>query len=311
MLLAAVPFGSQLAANEPVRWRVHSAFSEAHQEFGTLAAELALDLAVLSEQDMQLKVFQPGAFAASTAYLTAVSEGRIEAALGSPALHSGRPALALFGGWPAGPTLDGFLNWLNDGGGLALAQQLYRQENIHFLVCGIAPAAHDGWFLHDFNSTGQIAGLPVLADGLAARTLARLGARIVAADGPDFTALLESGEALAVFGSVRGRGYRDQLDARFKHRFAQAWVPAFSVIELLVNLPAWQALSDAQRLMVELTCETRLTRLRALGAGPARDTMPAALQADLTNALALEAAALAENDPDFALVWQQKPQVFR
>jgi TRAP-type mannitol/chloroaromatic compound transport system substrate-binding protein len=101
----------------------------------------------------------------------------------------------------------------------------------------------------------------VIADGLDAKLLARLGVERLVVDPVDFGASLRSGEALAVFSSLRSMGYGEELAVRLKNRYPREWTSPIVGIELLINLQSWNALSAPQRRMIEAVCETRSLRM--------------------------------------------------
>ena len=114
---------------------------------------------------------------------------------GLTALH---PGFAFFAGLPAGTGLPSAeLNaWLVLGGGQLLWDDLARPFGLKTLVAGLSECG-GLWSNVRLEQPSDLAGLPVAAEGLAARVLERLGARPSQVAPNDLGAALARGEVAA------------------------------------------------------------------------------------------------------------------
>ena len=257
LVLAAWPWAA--LANDNVRWRLHSAFETNNTVLGEQAGRLASRLDAVSAGKVQFKVFRPGAFASGAGYFDAVSQGRIEAAFGSPVWHGTRnPALLFFAGWPFGFDAQHYLGWMQDGGGAEAARAIYRRYNIHYMLCGLVPTVSDGWSLQQIDGVERLVDLPVIADGFEARLMQRLGARALPVDTIEFEASLESGEAIAVFAPLRMVGHTERLAGRMKNHYRRSWAAPVNGLELLINLDSWRALNRSQQMLINMACQEQV-----------------------------------------------------
>src|SRR5262245_45456240 len=114
---------------------------------------------------------------------------------GLTALH---PGFAFFAGLPAGAGLPSAERdaWLILGGGQLLWDELARPFGLKALVVG---SGEQGglWSNVRLDEVSDLAGLPVAAEGLAARVLERLGARSVQVAPHELGAALASGKIAA------------------------------------------------------------------------------------------------------------------
>ncbi|MEB8386664.1 TRAP transporter substrate-binding protein [Rhodobacteraceae bacterium KMM 6894] len=257
-LVAVSGLSSATVANaqDRVRWRMHSTYSHALPVAGKTAFEIGETVNTISGGNFDIRVFEPGALVNGAAYYDAVSKGSIDAAYGSPGFNAGKnSAYPFFAAIPFGPGAGEMLAWLRHGGGLEIAQEMYARDNIHMLACGILPPESAGWFKEEITSLDDLKGIKMRFLGLGAKVMEKFGVSTqLLAPGEVYQAL-ELGTLDAAEQSIpaidRGLGFYQIA----KFNYFPGWHQQSTVQELLINLDSWNALTDAQRTMVNLACD--------------------------------------------------------
>ena len=246
-------------ASDKVRWKMHSTYSKALAVAGPPPHQVADIIDRMSDGDFKIKVFEPGALVAGAKYYDAVSEGSIEAAYGSPGFNAGKnSAYAFFASIPFGPNAGEMMAWLKHGGGIDLARELYAQDNIYFLPCGLLPPETGGWYRKEIKSLEDFKGLKMRFFGLGAKIMEKFGVSTQLLAPGDVYPALELGTIDAAEQSVpaidRGLGFYQVA----KFNYYPGWHQQSTVQELVVNLKKWEALKDGYKAMVEAACDQAL-----------------------------------------------------
>eukprot|EP00873_Tetraselmis_striata_P030969 jgi/Tetstr1/451233/TSEL_038269.t1 len=254
--LVAIAPSAALAQDERVRWRMHSSYAESMPVAGATAFKIGETIDLISGGNFDIRVFEPGALVNGTQYYDAVSEGAIQAAYGSPGFNVGKnSAYAFFAAIPFGPGAGEMLGWLYHGGGLEIARELYAQDNLYMMPCGILPPESGGWFQKEITSVEDLDGLKMRFLGLGAKVMERFGVSTQLLAPGEIYQALELGTLDATEQSVpaidRGLGFYQIA----KYNYFPGWHQQSTVQELLVNLDSWNQLSDAQQHMLEMACK--------------------------------------------------------
>lgn len=257
---------SSAEAQTPTRWRMHSAYTRALPVAGQTAFDIAESVKLVSDGKFDIRVFEPGAIVAGAQYYDAVSKGAVNAAYGSPGFNAGKnSAYAFFAAVPFGPGTGEMLAWMYHGGGLELAREIYAQDNIHMLPCGILPPESAGWFRKEIRSLDDLQGIKMRFLGLGAKVMEKFGVSTqLLAPGEVYQAL-ELGTLDAAEQSVpaidRGLGFYRVA----KYNYFPGWHQQSTVQELLINLDSWKSLSAGQQKMIDLACHEATVRQFASG----------------------------------------------
>ncbi|MCZ4292305.1 TRAP transporter substrate-binding protein [Hoeflea alexandrii] len=261
ILMAATAFvaitsNAATAQEERVRWRMHSTYPETMPIAGATAFEIGKKLELVSGGNFDVRVFEPGALVNGTQYYDAVSEGAIQAAYGSPGFNVGKnSAYAFFAAVPFGPGAGEMLGWLYHGGGLEIAQELYAEDNLYMLPCGILPPESGGWFQKEIKTVDDLKGLKMRFLGLGAKVMERFGVSTQLLAPGEIYQALELGTLDATEQSVpaidRGLGFYQIA----KFNYFPGWHQQSTVQELVINLDKWNELGDAQKQMLEMSCK--------------------------------------------------------
>jgi TRAP-type mannitol/chloroaromatic compound transport system substrate-binding protein len=312
------------AAQNPVRWKMSSAFPSAIALYGTLGSNLSATLSEISGGDIALKFLEPGALVPGSQLFEAVSSGAVDAGWSMPGFWSGKvPALQLFTAVPFGPAFGEYMAWYYYGGGEALHDALYARHNIKGLLCGIVPPEAAGWFRQEITSIDDLKGLKMRINGLGAKVLEKFGVSIQSTARADIFMSLNFGSIDAAEFSMpvidKALGFYQVA----KHYYFPGWQQQSTYLELMMNLDLWTALSPVRQAQFRAACGENFRR----GIAEGEATQFAAIE-DMKDAgvtlhrfseqtlgafaaawdavVAEEAAA----DPDFAKIWNSM-QIFR
>jgi len=300
---------------ETVRWRLASQFPVTLPETGTLLAEIAGRIEMMSHGAVRIDITEPKDVAQPLELFNAVAGGAFDAAFIWPATIKARTAaFEIYGGIPFGPKAGEFLTW-HEKSGRSLRDELYRAHNLHGLLCGMV-ASGGTWFRGEVKSAADIDRMPVAAFGLAARTLTQFGAHPV-----------------AIAPAAIGRAYKDHkivgaallspvVDRQIMRgstakRYAfPSWSQHWAGLDLIVNLDVWQALPARHRVTVESVCTANLASSFAASEAAQYDVLkgmikdgvdvrrlPASMVAALRTAWTEVNDGLQRDDPEFRRVW--------
>lgn len=336
--LAALIAGSLLAAcgnntpvettetdkNPPIEWRMTSTYPSTLIQLGTLGKRLESELHKISGGKITLKFHEPGVIAPPFETFDAVSYGAIEAGWSTPGYWAGKdPALQLFSSVPFGPSAPEYLAWIDYGGGKELFEEIYHKHNIHSILCGMTPPEASGWFKKEINSIDDFKGLKIRFFGLGAKVMEEIGASPQLIAGGEIFQALELGVIDATEYAMPAVDYRMGFYQVAKHYYFPGWHQQSTFFELMINLDAWNSLSEMQQHQFETTCAANVRYGISEGEALQADAM-AALEAKgvqihkwspeilsaLRQAWQKVARDLAASDPEFARVWASL-QAFR
>ncbi len=258
--------GSGEADAQKVRWKMHAAFGQNVAVLGPPPHRIAEAVGRMSDGDFDIKVFEPGALAGGYAYYDPVSQGAFEAAFGTPGANQGKnSAYAFLSTWPFGPAAPEFVAWFKYGGGKEIAEELYAQDNIKYLLCGMIPPETSGWFRDEIESLDQLKGLKMRFFGVGAKVMQKFGVSTQQLAGGDIYPALELGTIDATEFSMPAidRSYGFYQIA--KYNYFPGWHQQSTSNELLINMDKWNELPDKYKAMLETACNSNVTDMIADG----------------------------------------------
>ncbi len=238
-----------------IRWRVTSAFGTHLPALGDNPLEVADRLREASNGRLDWSIDDPGEVVPAFAIVEAVSRGKIEAGYTWLGYEEGRlPVSVLFGAVPFGMTPWEYTAWWVGGGGDALAREIYRPLGIEPILCGMIGPETAGWFRNEVNVPEDVQGLKIRFAGLGGRVMQRLGASVTLLPGGELFQALEKGAIDATEYSLPGVDERLGFDRVAKYNYFPGWHQPHTTFHLVVHKPTWDALSAADRTMIELAC---------------------------------------------------------
>tara|TARA_R110002167_G_scaffold156583_3_gene351312 strand:- start:2 stop:1057 length:1056 start_codon:yes stop_codon:yes gene_type:complete len=243
------------ASAEKVRWKMHSAFGKNVAVIGPPGYRIAGWVSDMTDGDFDIKVFEPGALAGGYAYYDPVSQGAFEAAYGTPGANQGKnSAFAFLSTWPFGPGALEFNAWMQFGGGVDLAKELYAKDGIEYFYCSMIPPETSGWFREPIENLEQLKGLKMRFFGVGAKVMQKFGVSTQQLAGGDIYPALELGTIDATEFSMPAidRSYGFYQIA--KYNYYPGWHQQSTTGEILVNKGAFGKLSKRFQSVFEGAC---------------------------------------------------------
>lgn len=244
---------------ESVRWRISSSFTSTMPVIGGTPKKLAAELREISGGAIDLTYYEPGAVVPAFEITEAVRNRKIEAGFMWVGYDQGRiPASTLISAVPFGMEPIEFAAWWYHGGGQALGEALYREHNVHPLLCSLVGPETAGWFREPLVSLDDLQGLKIRFAGLGGKILQRLGASVTMIPGGEIFQALEKGAidasefSLPVVDRMLGFG------RVAKYNYFPGWHQTFTTAHMLINLDAWNELKPETRALIDLTCQANV-----------------------------------------------------
>jgi TRAP-type mannitol/chloroaromatic compound transport system substrate-binding protein len=312
------------SAPEVINWRMTSTYPSTLLQIGTLGKRISTELSKISGGRINLQFFEPGILAPPFETFDAISYGAVEAGWSTPGYWAGKePALQLFASVPFGPSAPEYLAWFDFGGGKEMFEEIYHRHNIHGIICGLTPPEASGWFKKEINSLEDFKGLKIRFFGLGAKVMEEIGAAPQLIAGGEIYQALELGTIDATEYAMPAVDERMGFHEVAKHYYLPGWHQQSTFFELIINLDAWNGLTENQQNLIETACSANVRHGVSEGEALQADAMirleqkgvqihtwsPEVL-AGLRAAWYKVADDLQKQDPTFAKVWQSL-QAFR
>lgn len=157
--------------------------------------KLAADLKAESGGRLAITVLPVGGAVAATETLNAISSGVLDGHYSAPSYFAGRdPAFSVLG--DTGAAYDSTAQrdkWFTDGGGLALARDVYAKYGLHYVAPVYWPAEHIP-ARKALNGVDDLKGLKIrVPPGLVSDIISRAGASVVNLPAAEVPNAIESG----------------------------------------------------------------------------------------------------------------------
>ena len=261
--IAAVPSPPPVKAAPPpppadppaTRWKMGSAYSSNLPQLGTMAKKLERDIWRVSDGTLEIKFYEPGALVPPLEMFDAVRAGVLDAAFSSPGFWGNKaPALQLFAAVPFGPTAREYLAWIYFGGGKELFDEIYHENGIHSVFCGLIAPEASGWFRKRIRTVEDLKGLKMRIFGLGAKVMQKLGVTTTQLTSGDIFVAFESGTIDAAEFSMPAIDLKLGFYRLAKNYYFPGWHQPSTLFELMINLEKWKALSPSAKAQIEAVC---------------------------------------------------------
>ena len=245
-----------LAQSMPeVRWRLASSFPRSLDVLFGTAERISARVAALTENRFRIQAFPAGEIVPPLQVLDAVQAGTLEAGHTAAYYYIGKdPSFAPLTALPFGLNARMITAWLTQGGGNALAAELFRDYGIHGIPAGDTGAQMGGWFRGEVRSLDDLRGLKFRIAGLAGQLFQRLGAVPTQVAAGDIYPSLERG----TLDAVEFVGPYDDEKLGFvrvaRNYYASGFWEPGARLHLMANQRAWDALPQPYREAVEVAC---------------------------------------------------------
>ncbi len=321
---AALSVAATGVAAQEVTLNMPSTFPGSLIQLGQAGVKLQDTLNLISDGEIEVKFFEPGALVPPLEIYDNVSNGAIDAGWSVPGYWGAKnSAYNLFAAVPFGPSAGEYLAWHWYGGGEEMMNEIYNRDGIQSLVCGVIAPEASGWFRKEINSPEDLQGLKMRFFGLGAKVMQKLGVDTQLLAGGDIYPALERGTIDATEFSMPAIDQNLGFFNIAKHYYFPGWHQQSTIQELLISKAKWDGMTDKQRALIETACKANVANQFAEGEaiqGKALAEMEAAgvtihtwsdemlgtFEAAWQEVVAEEVAA----NPDFEKVWNSM-QEFR
>lgn len=250
---------SAMAAEEkPVLLKVPVTFSTALPGLGDGILYIANNIADISGNSVKMKVYEPNKLIAPFEILDAVSKGKINAGYSVAGYWAGKiPASPLFSAVPFGPEAGEYLAWLYYGNGMKLYQEMYDQAgfNVKVVLAAIIAPESSGWFQKPITDKAQLKGMRMRFFGLGGASMQKLGVQTSLLPGGEIFPALEKNAIDATEFSMPAIDERLGFYKIVKYNYFPGWHQQATTCELLINKDVWNAMSDHQKICLDVTAK--------------------------------------------------------
>lgn len=246
-------FPAVVLGQQPTRWRVQTLWGSGEDTY-KFFQEFCDNVKKNTQGRLEIQPFAAGAVVGAFETLDAVSNNVLQGQSTYPGYWAGKePALAVIGDFAFGyRSPDQQQRWLDEKGGMAMLRQAYARFNAYTVGC-------TWWGVESLTSRKAIRRPDDFkgvkhrgAQGLAAETIAKMGASIVVIPGGEAYSALEKG----IVDSVDWSTISVNAKMGFFEIAKFATYPGFHsmpIQDFTVNAAAWKALPDADKAILEKT----------------------------------------------------------
>lgn len=264
--IVALGATSPANATDKLRWKVPNAFPSHLPALGENAQYVADMLNDISGGDIQFKIFEPGNLVPALELTDAVQNGSIEAGYTWMGYDAGKiPSSPLFAARPFGMEPWEYTAWWYEGGGEALALEVYGKRGVVPLLCGINGPETAGWFRKEINKVSDLNGLKIRFAGLGGEVMQKAGASVTLLPGGEIFQALEKGAIDATEFSMPAVDEKLGFYKVAKFNYFPGWHQTYTAFHLIVNKQTWDGFEDQTRAMFNTACTA--TTLRSLSRG--------------------------------------------
>jgi len=248
---------SAALAQQPQKVRINlaNAFPNNLTLIGEAPGKLAKKLDRLSGGTLELRVNEPGALVPALQAIQATGQGSVDAAWSNAGFFAGTDsAFNLFATVPFGPAIPEYLAWMQHGGGLQLAREMFAKHGVYNIPCAIIPPEASGWFRKEIKSVQDLKGLKMRFFGLGAKVMAKLGVSTQLLAPGDIFQALQLGTIDATEFSLPSMDQKLGFYQVAKFYYFPGWHQQATFLEFYINRKKWDALSDQHKAAIESAC---------------------------------------------------------
>jgi TRAP-type mannitol/chloroaromatic compound transport system substrate-binding protein len=260
-LAATLAFAASPAtAQERVRWGIPMSFGSNLTALGDTMPWVAEQLRKVSNNNINLQIFEPGKLVPALGIFDAVSTGKVEAGYSFMGYELGKvPVSAIFGAMPFGMETPQFAAWMYFGGGDQLLKEAFRPHNVYPILCGSISPEAAGWFRKEIRTPADLQGLKFRAAALGGKIYQKLGASVTMLPGGELYQALEKGVLDGTEFSLPTVDEQLGFSKVVKNYYLPGWHQPSTNQYLYVNLQVWEKLQPTTKALIETTCIAGVT----------------------------------------------------
>jgi len=244
-----------------IRWRVPVVFQTTWPVLGDNPVFVSEMIKQASNGEVLLDIFEPNEIVPSFSITDAVRDQKIEAGYTWLGYDQGKiPAAPLIGAVPFGMEPWEYSAWWYESGGRELAENLYKQHQIHPIYCGMTGPETAGWFRKPIESLSDLEGLKIRFAGLGGKVIEQLGASVTMLPGSEIFQALEKGAIDATEFALPIVDQNLGFDRVAKFNYYPGWHQPFTASHLVINLEKWKSLNQSDKALLELGCTAGVIR---------------------------------------------------
>ena len=304
-------------AADPIQIKVAMAHPTNMPLLGSLAARFAREIDQRSHGQITVKLFEPDTVVHRSVILEAVAQGTVDAGWAVAGMWSQKHvAFHIFWGPPFSSSAANHYDWIIRGSGGALYEEFYGRYHIKPIPVGMLGPEGGGWFRRPIKEPVDLQGLKMRFHGLGGKVMQKLGASVVKLPSKQILKALNKNIIDATEFSTP---YIDKLmnfDKAVKHYYYPGWHQPFTMIDLIINNDAWNAMTPAQQRLIKQVChenvlfgmaeDQRLTDMALddiRGRGVRVSELPTSIIAAAKRAWQKVSANLSSNNKDFQRIY--------
>ncbi len=246
---------------ESISWQLPVSFQTSLEVLGDNIIYVQGAVSDLTDGKFQLQVYEPNEIVPPLEISGAVRTGKVPIGYTWLGYDQGKiPASPLFGAVPFGMEPWEFSSWWFNGGGRELAEELYREENLKVLLCGMLGPETAGWFRKPIESLDDLVGLKIRFAGLGGKVIERVGASVTMLAGSEIFQALEKGAIDATEYSLPNIDAALGFDRVAKLNYFPGWHQVFTSVHMLINYDSWNSLPAQYQSALEVSCTSGVTR---------------------------------------------------
>ena len=250
--IAATP----LMAKDARKLRMVSSWPKNFPGIGTGVERIAERIQILSNGQIDIKVYAAGELVSPLEVMDAVSAGSAHLGHTTSYYAIGKnPAFNFFATIPFGMTANEHFAWIRYGGGQELWDELGAQFGVKPLLAGNTGPQMGGWFIKEINSLKDLEGKRVRYPGLGGELLRQAGATPVNIPGGELFTALQSGTVDGVEWISPWNDLAFGLQRVCKHYYYPGFHEPGHGFALYINLELWDSFSKEEQAIFEAAAE--------------------------------------------------------
>ncbi len=246
---------AQASALPTIKWRLTSSFSKNLDTVHGATEGIAKRVAAATGGKFEIKVFAANEIIPALQALDAVQKGTVECCHSAAYYYFGKDPTFAFGCTvPFGMNTRQQNAWMYYGGGMELMREFYKTYDVINFPAGNTGAQMGGWFNREINTVADLKGLKFRIGGFAGRVLSKLGVIPQQIAAPEIYPAMEKHtiDAAEWVGP-----YDDEklgLNKVAKFYYYPGWWEGNALLDVFVNLKAWEALPAEYKAILEAAC---------------------------------------------------------
>ncbi|HJV72839.1 MAG TPA: TRAP transporter substrate-binding protein [Noviherbaspirillum sp.] len=242
-----------LAQTQPtINWRLASSFPKSLDTLFGTAEVFSKRVAQLTGGKFNIRVFAGGEIVPPLQVVDAVQNGTVEMGHTAPYYYFGKDATFAFDcAVPFGMNSRQQTAWMNQGGGMELMREFYKDYGIINFLGGNTGAQMGGWFRKEIKTLDDIKGLKMRISAFAGKVMQPLGLVPQQLAGADIYPALEKGSLDAVEWTTPYDDEKLGFNKVAPYYYAPGWWEAGAQLSFYVGSKEWEKLPKEYQAAIE------------------------------------------------------------